>query len=153
MKIAIVGSRDYPRLVAVSGFVASLPADAVVVSGGAEGVDSQAVRMAIARGLKHHEFKVDTAGLPEDEQERRIEYAKRAYARNTKIVEWADEVVAFWTRCQRPYCRRPQPHKTHGTAHAISEARRLNKPLRLFGPSGQQTVPGIDLPSGLREEG
>ena len=136
MRVAIVGSRDYPRLRVVSGYVQTLPPDSVVVSGGAAGVDEQAVRAAIARGLKHHEVKVDTAGLPEDEEERRREFGRRAYARNTKIVEWVDAVVAFWTTCKRPNCPRPQPHMTHGTAHAISEARRLKKPLRQIGPDG-----------------
>ncbi len=136
MRIAIIGSRDYPRLPAVSGFVQSLPKDATVVTGGARGVDEQAERAARAFGLKVSVLPVDPAGLPEDEKERRIAYAKRAYARNAVIVASADRVVAFWAHCRLPGCQRPRPHRTHGTEHALSEARRLRKPVMLFGPTG-----------------
>jgi hypothetical protein len=142
VKVAIIGSRDYPRLPAVTAYVRSLPPDTLIVSGGAPGVDVHAARAARAFGYKLVEAPVDTAGLPDDPDERRIEYAKRAYARNAWIVAYADEVVAFWTNCTRPNCRRPQPHKTHGTAHALSEAARLGKPVNLFGPSGRLSEPG-----------
>lgn len=142
MKVAIVGSRNYPRLTAVTNYVRSLPRDAKVISGCAAGVDQQAARAARAFGYNVLEVPVRTDGLPEDDQERRIAYAKRAYERNTWMVTYADEVVAFHADCDRPNCRRgPQRHMTHGTAHAISEARRLGKRLLLFGPSGSLSGP------------
>ena len=137
MKVAIVGSREYPRLQAVTTYVRSLPADTQIISGGARGVDEQAARAARAFGYRVLEVPVDPAGLPEDETERRVEYGKRAYARNTWMVQYADQVVAFVTACAAPNCRRgPQKHMSHGTAHAISEARRLGKPVMVFGPNG-----------------
>ena len=51
MKIAIVGSRTFENLQLVRDIVAALPANSIVVSGGAPGVDTVAVRAAEARGL------------------------------------------------------------------------------------------------------
>lgn len=137
-RLAIIGSRDYPTrlLPRVTDLVKQQPPGTVIVTGGAAGVDEQAERAARAFGYKVLVIPVDTAGLPEDSEERRIEFGKRAYARNTRIIETSDRVAAFWTYCLRPNCKRgPAKHRTHGTAHAISEAERLNKPLALAGPA------------------
>jgi predicted Rossmann fold nucleotide-binding protein DprA/Smf involved in DNA uptake len=86
MRIAIVGSREYAKLDAVRKFVAELPADTVIVSGGARGVDSAAEQAARARGL---EVKIFPALWGQ--------YGKRAgFLRNRQIVEASDKVVAFW---------------------------------------------------------
>jgi predicted Rossmann-fold nucleotide-binding protein len=96
MKVGIVGSREYKRLQKVRDLVNSLAPDDVVVSGGARGVDTIAALAARARGLRVVEFLVDTVGLPEDPDERRREFGKRAYARNRKIVDFSDIIVAYW---------------------------------------------------------
>jgi hypothetical protein len=44
--VAIVGSREHPDLDVVRNYVRSLPKNALVISGGARGVDSAAVQVA-----------------------------------------------------------------------------------------------------------
>lgn len=111
MRVAIVGSRGYRYMHLVRDFVASLPAGAVVVSGGALGVDSVAAQAAEACGLEvviHH-----------------ADWARRGRRagpeRNARMVADADEVVAFWDGSSR------------GTADTISRARAAGKPLRVIG--------------------
>ena len=58
-RIAIIGSRDFPTAQLVEAYVASLPDDSIVVSGGAKGVDSWAVQAAENRGLEVKVFDAD----------------------------------------------------------------------------------------------
>ena len=83
MKIAIVGSRDLH----VEKFEQYIP-DGVteIVSGGARGIDSCAEAYAKANGLKLTVF------LPEYARFGRGAPIKR----NKQIVDYADEVLAFW---------------------------------------------------------
>lgn len=112
MKVAIVGSRQYPALTKVIEYVRSLPADTVVVSGGAAGVDSLAERQAKARGLQTLIF------LPDWKR-----YGKSAgFRRNRDIVAAADKVVAFWDGHSR------------GTANDIALAREMGKELEIVLP-------------------
>lgn len=105
MKIAIVGSREYASPHEVTNFVASLPDDAVVVSGGARGVDTWAEQAARMRGLA---VEVHRANWKD--------YGKRAgFVRNYTIVKSADRVVAFWDG------------ESRGTAHSIRIAREMGK--------------------------
>jgi hypothetical protein len=121
-KVAIVGSRGYPNPRAVGDYVRGLPADAIVVSGACpNSPDEWAERAARARGLKVWSFPVDTIGLPEDGDERRIEFGKRAYARNAKIVAACDRVVAF------------HDGQSPGTRNTINLARRHGKPVEVIG--------------------
>ncbi len=121
-RVAIVGSRDYPHPKRVGDYVRGLPADSIVVSGGcANSPDEWAERAARARGLKVWIFPVDTVGLPEDGDERRIEFGKRAYARNAKIVTACDRVVAF------------HDGESRGTNNTINLARRHGKPVEVIG--------------------
>ena len=109
MKIAIVGSRDYAKPQDVTNFVATLPADTVVVSGGARGVDSWAERAARARGLAVEIYEANWTA-----------YGRRAgFVRNYTIVKAADQVVAFWDG------------QSKGTAHSIQVARDLGKDVRI----------------------
>lgn len=86
MRVAIVGSRDYPDLAAVRRFVRELPKGAIVVSGGARGVDRTAAGAAKRRGLRRKIFKPN-----------RAEYGDRAYyVRNKQIARYADVVCTFW---------------------------------------------------------
>ena len=50
-KVAIVGSRDFPDMVAVTDYVNELPQDTRVISGGARGVDTVAEKAARDRGM------------------------------------------------------------------------------------------------------
>lgn len=76
-RVAVVGSRNYPHCADIQDFIAHLPEDAIVVSGGARGVDTWAVEAAQARGL---ETVVHAAGI----------------ARNRIIVNDCHYMVAFW---------------------------------------------------------
>jgi len=83
MRIAIVGSRN----ITVKDIGKYLP-DGVseIVSGGAKGVDSCAARYAAAHKITLTEF------LPEYEK-----YSRAApVVRNERIVDYSDEVIAFW---------------------------------------------------------
>lgn len=112
MKIAIVGSRDYPDLEAVRQYVQSLPLDTVVVSGGASGVDITAEKAAKARGMQTEVYYPDWK-----------QYGKSAgFLRNRLIIEAADKVVAFHVNNSR------------GTGHSIALAKRYGKELEVIKP-------------------
>ena len=83
MKIAVIGSRK----IEPQNLSEYLPDNTrEIVSGGARGVDNCAAEYAKARGIKLTEF------LPEYSK-----YGKGApIVRNKKIVEYSNEVLAFW---------------------------------------------------------
>lgn len=109
MKIAIVGSREYPNLEDVRDFVRSLPPGFVIVSGGAKGVDRVAEDEAVKVGLKVEVFYPDWA-----------KYGKRAgFLRNVGIVEAADELVAFWDG------------ESKGTMHSVRLAKEKGIPVSI----------------------
>ena len=110
MKVAIVGSRDYPLPRLVREFVAGLPDGSTVVSGGARGVDGIAEEAARVRGLP----VVVIPALWE-------EHGRRAgVLRNQDIVDLADVVYAFWDG------------RSRGTADTIRRARLSHKLGRIF---------------------
>ena len=113
--IAVVGSRSYPRPEIVHEFVASLPAECVVVSGGAEGVDSFAEEAAKTAGLETLIFPADWDGLGR----------KAGPIRNAEIVAVADRLVAFWDGHSR------------GTANTILQATGRKLTIELYGPAGE----------------
>jgi hypothetical protein len=113
MKVAIIGSRDFPQLKLVAECVDTLPAGTVVVSGGARGVDRQAEQRARTRGLEVLVIRANWA----------LHGRKAGFLRNPEIVAAADRVVAFWDGTSR------------GTAHSIAVARQAGKPVELFRPS------------------
>jgi len=82
-KIAIVGSRNYRSEGNVADFVSSLGDDVEIVSGGAGGVDSWAAKYAKGP-IKIFYADWDTFGK------------SAGVKRNTLIVDYADEVYAFW---------------------------------------------------------
>jgi hypothetical protein len=57
--IAVVGSRDYPRLDWVGGFIRRLPGKKLVVSGEADGVDLAAKKAALHYRHGYKPFKVE----------------------------------------------------------------------------------------------
>jgi hypothetical protein len=58
-RIGIVGSRHFPSREVVQLFLKSLPPDDVIVSGGAEGVDSWSVEIGRLLGMKTRVFQAD----------------------------------------------------------------------------------------------
>lgn len=107
MKIAVVGSRS----LLIDDLGKYLPPDAEeIVSGGARGVDACARDYALRRGLRLKEF------LPDYDR-----FGKLApLLRNSQIIDYADEVYAFWDGHSR------------GTRHVIDECRRRGKKLHIF---------------------
>lgn len=141
MRLAIVGSRDFPKLSAVRRFVLALPDDTVVISGHARGVDQMAEHTArFERGLEvvsfqpkprpgrewavvrfvfegkdyHEELSEEMAG-------RWPSFAAAAYTRNRFIVDAADVVVAFWDG------------ESKGTKHSIDLAESMGRRVELYG--------------------
>lgn len=116
MKTAIVGSRPKwmkrPAVVRerVWRYVMELPADSVVVSGGAAGVDTWAAMAARERGLVVVEYLADW------EANRRA----AGFIRNQLIVDQSDEIVAFWDG------------KSPGTRDTIKRARAALKDVTVI---------------------
>lgn len=107
MKIAIIGSRT----LLVDNLERIIPKECTeVVSGGAIGVDASAEEFARRQGLPIKRF------LPEYDK-----YGRGApLVRNKQIVEYADEIYAFWDG------------KSRGTIHTVKYAREIGKPIRIF---------------------
>ena len=104
MKVAIIGSRK-----AHADHIERYLPDGVteIVTGGAKGVDADAMRYAQEKGLKLTVF-----------EPRFHRYRKGApLVRNREIVAYADCVIAFWDGVSR------------GTAYSIGEAEKQGKPL------------------------
>ena len=116
MRIAIVGSRNWPQLELVERYVQGLDDGTVVVSGGARGVDLVAEMTARRSGLI--QVVVHPAWARDDGTTDR----SAGHRRNELIVDLADEVVAFWDGISR------------GTAGAVSYARATGKPVRVVAP-------------------
>jgi phosphoribosylpyrophosphate synthetase len=133
MNIGIVGSRSFPQLKLVEWFVAELPQGVTVVSGGAAGVDATAAASARGCGLAVVEHRPDLAGC-----KARHEHTKRYYARNQRIVDDCDVLVAF---TEKP---------RGGTWDTIKRARRAGKPVKIIRPSAvaADNVP-IGEPAGI----
>ena len=107
MKIAIVGSRNLK----VDALEEYLPKEVTeIVSGGARGIDTCAERYARTHGLKLTIF------FPDYDQYGKIAPLKR----NREIVEYADQVYAFWDGVSR------------GTSYTIEMAKSCAKPVRVF---------------------
>src|SRR5690242_862360 len=111
MRVGIVGSRRRTDREAIEAAVAELPLGAVVVTGGAAGPDSWGEHAARARGLEVVVHRPDLDGV-----RARWEAAERHYARNQRIVDDADLIIAFVA-----------PDRTGGTEDAIRRAVRAGK--------------------------
>ena len=84
-KIAVVGSRRYPDFEEVREFVDRLPKNDLLISGGADGVDTCAAMVALAGGMEVSVIRPKAPGM-----------AQQLMERNTKIVEECTELYAFW---------------------------------------------------------
>ena len=107
MKVAIVGSRS----IRIDDLAPYIPKETTeIVSGGASGVDTCAKDYAISHKIKLTEF------LPNYER-----YGKAApIKRNSQIVNYADEVIAFWDG------------KSHGTKHVLDLCKKLGKEITVY---------------------
>jgi hypothetical protein len=111
----VVGSRLRTDREAVEAFIAELAPETVVVTGGAQGPDQWAEEAARARGLAVAVHKPDLDGAVT-----RWQMADRYYARNQRIVDDSDMIVAFVTA-----------DRTAGTEDTIRRAKRAGKPVEL----------------------
>ena len=87
MKVAIVGSRHFSDPARVADYVQSLPPRASIITGSASGVDAAATRAARDRGIA---VQVIPASFEE------LADASKAAARNQRLVDACDVLVAFW---------------------------------------------------------
>ena len=92
MRIAIVGSRHFADPGRVGEYVKSLPAGASIVTGSASGVDAAATRAAREKG-------VPVQVLPASFEE--LADAGKSAARNQRLVDACDVLVAFWDGASR----------------------------------------------------
>jgi YspA, cpYpsA-related SLOG family len=115
-RVAVVGSRDFPNPDVVAAYVRSLPSDAVIVSGGARGVDQWAEEAAQRYGLQTKIFHADWDGL-----------GRRAGPiRNAEIVAAADRPVIFWNGQSR------------GTLNTILSAQAASLPILISDAEGSK---------------
>ena len=104
MKVAIIGSRT-AHAVHIERYLPEGVTE--IVTGGAKGVDTDAMQYAAEHGLKLTVFK------PQFERYRQ----GAPLVRNREMIAYADCVVAFWDGTSR------------GTKHGMEEAVRRGKPL------------------------
>lgn len=124
IRVAIVGSRDFPNLKAVRDLVKSLGNDVEIVSGGARGVDRTAVEAAKRLGLPYIEFIAEWSL-----------FGKAAgWMRNQKLVDYADTMYAFWDGQSR------------GTLDAITRMRRRKRPVIVVTDPPQYGCVRFDTP-------
>ncbi len=102
MKIAVVGSKNL-RVTEIDKYLPKNVSE--IVSGGARGIDACAKEYALKNNLKLKEF------LPEYNKYRKYAPLKR----NIQIIEYADEILAFWDG------------KSKGTKFVIEECKAQNK--------------------------
>lgn len=138
--VAIVGSREYPKLDAVAEYVRDLPEGTIVISGGARGVDRTAENTArdlgfecisvrpVQHGAEYMVSLFATPGVPSDLRRaidaqvrgvRFTDFRKAALFRNGVIVANAHRVVAF------------HHGNSSGTANALSHARSIGRPVEV----------------------
>ena len=92
MRVGIVGSRHFSEPDRVTEYVNGLPARASIITGSASGVDAAATKAARARGLG---VQVMPASFDE------MSDASRSAARNQRLVDACDVLVAFWDGSSR----------------------------------------------------
>jgi nucleoside 2-deoxyribosyltransferase len=115
MRVGVVGSRRRTDRETIEAAIAALSPETIVITGGARGPDRWAEQAAWTRGLEVivHEPDLDGAHT-------RSQAAERFYARNQRIVDDSDMVIAFVA-----------PDRTGGTEDTIRRAVRAGKPVEV----------------------
>jgi hypothetical protein len=120
VKVAIVGSRHFPEMDRVREYVEALPAGAIVVTGGASGVDAAAGQAARARAL-------GLIKLPPRFEETTDPGASAR--RNQELVDGADVLVAFWDG------------RSEGTRRTIERALESRREVHVYLPGSPGVSP------------
>jgi predicted Rossmann fold nucleotide-binding protein DprA/Smf involved in DNA uptake len=115
MRVGVVGSRRRTDRETIEAAMAALAPGTIVITGGARGPDGWAEQAARTRGLDVilHEPDLDGALT-------RWQTADRYYARNQRIVDDSDMVIAFMA-----------PDRTGGKEDTIRRAVRTGKPVEV----------------------
>ena len=117
MNLGVVGSRsfaDYKLLEAMlDKHINALEGKLIdtIISGGAVGADTLAVRYAKSNGIDWQEFKPEWS---------KYRGKSAAVVRNKKIVDHSDILVAFWDG------------KSKGTAHTVRFAKEKGIPVHIY---------------------
>ena len=120
MRVAIVGSRHFAEPDKVTEYVKSLPRGVSVITGSASGVDA-----AVARAARELEIPVQV--MPASFEE--LADPARAAARNQRLVDACDVLVAFWDGSSR------------GTRTTVERALESGKEVHVFIAREKLTVP------------
>jgi hypothetical protein len=115
MRVGVVGSRRRTDREAIEACIAEPAPETVVITGGARGPDEWAEQAARARGLEVIVYQPDLNGV-----RTRWQATERFYARNQRLVDDSDSVIAF-----------AAPDRTGGTEDAIRRATRAGKPVEV----------------------
>lgn len=109
MKVGVIGSRTgFSRSKVFSFLDDTIKPDDIIVSGGANGVDSFAEEYADLKGLTKLIYKPDFSKGYD---------VKKYFERNKKIIETSDLIIAFWDKTSK------------GTKFGIEYAKSLNKDI------------------------
>ena len=119
MKVGIVGSRHFGQPVRVAEYVKSLPPRASVITGSASGVDAAATKAAREKGIP---VQVIPASFEE------MADASKAAARNQRLVDACDVLVAFWDGSSK------------GTRNTVERALDSGKEVHVFTVRGNLAV-------------
>ena len=113
MKIAVIGSRDYKEFWEIIDILEKLKEhygnDLEIISGGAEGPDSVAELWCKSKDVKITVFPADFENGGKG----------AGVKRNSKIIDSADQVIAFWDG------------KSPGTLDGIIKAKKTKKPIQV----------------------
>lgn len=137
MKMAIIGSRDFPdtnfakstiqRLIIMNiPEIDDKDKEFIIISGGADGIDTLAEIMADSYRVEKKIFKANWNDLSQPDAVLKTNKFGKKYdamagkRRNTLIIEEADYVIAFWDG------------KSSGTKDSINKALKMGKPIDIY---------------------
>lgn len=126
MRVALVGSREWPLIDVIRQVVKSLDPHDIVVSGGARGADTMAKNLAEKRGLKTDIYIPDW-----DKYHVPGKKNPAGFIRNKEIVNNSDRVVAFVLVDENG-------EGTGGTMNTVSLARKAGKPVTIHKYNGRK---------------
>lgn len=122
MKLAVVGSQSFDDYEYLKKMLQYHPCT-MIVSGGAKGADTLAVKYAAENNIPKKEF------LPNWN----LDGKSAGAIRNKLIVDLCDELVAFWNK------------KSPGTRISIRFAEDANKPVYIYWPEPEDFMEGIGI--------